>query len=36
MAISLTGSSPDRFSRWRSLHPVRFAAAVQAKEPEIR
>ena len=27
MAISLTGSSPDRFSQWRSLHPVRFAAA---------
>ncbi|MEC5213049.1 H+/Cl- antiporter ClcA [Polaromonas sp. CG_9.5] len=26
LAISLTGSSPDRFSQWRRLHPVRFAA----------
>ena len=26
MAVSLTGSSPDRYSRWRRLHPVGFAA----------
>ncbi|MFZ4289129.1 chloride channel protein [Variovorax sp. HJSM1_2] len=27
MTASLTGSSPDRISRWRSRHPYRFAAA---------
>ncbi|CAN5389444.1 hypothetical protein BH10PSE16_BH10PSE16_17520 [soil metagenome] len=27
MAASLTGSSPDRYSQWRSRYPVRFAAA---------
>lgn len=27
MAASLIGSSPDRYSQWRRLYPVRFAAA---------
>ncbi|MEH3085338.1 MAG: chloride channel protein [Xylophilus ampelinus] len=27
LASSITGDSPDRFTRWRARHPVRFAAA---------
>ena len=28
MVASLTGSSPDRFSRWRKMYPIRFAACI--------
>lgn len=28
MVASLTGSSPDRFSRWRKRYPIRFAACI--------